>query len=149
MREHCKDVHNWINPQKKGRPRKGYREKKVPWQEGVHCQRFFVQGLHSDYFQVRDSQPPKPSTESPEDKAQKDIQGRIDKAKELVRRKIEIADKAQEPSGWLRRVRWDHHLQGKDRDQLRELIQPVDPEEEELSIIHNSFDRIMDEWKRW
>jgi hypothetical protein len=152
IQEHCKDVHNWINPQKRGRPHKDNREKKVPWEEGVHCQRFFAHGVHSNYFAVQRSHNPNAgptNPETPEDKAQKNIQGRINKAKELERRRIEMADKAQEPSPWLRRVKWDHHLQSKDRDKLRELIQPVDPEKEaRLSIIHDSFDRIMDECQK-
>ena len=150
MREHCRDIHQWANVKKIGRPRRKDQSKEVPWQEGVHCQRFFTHGIHSNYFEVQNDQPPNPNTESPKDKARKDIQSRIDKAKELVRRKIEVADKAQEPSPWLRRVRWDHHLQGfKDKVKLRELIQPVDlEEEEELTIIHDSFDRIMDECQK-
>jgi hypothetical protein len=35
-------------------------------------------------------------------------------------------------------------LQGKDTDELRELIEPVDEEEVVLSIIHQSFDRVID-----
>jgi hypothetical protein len=31
---------------------------------------------------------------------------------------------------------------------LRELIQPIDPKEEELSIIHSSFDCIIDECQK-
>jgi hypothetical protein len=107
--------------------------------------------MHSNYFVVEKSasQDPSPGGGSHEETAQKDVQKRIDKAKELERQRIEVADKAQEPGPWLRRVRWDQHLQGKDRDKLRELIQTVDPEEEaELSIIHDSFSRIMDESRR-
>ncbi|OBT50807.1 hypothetical protein VE04_09301 [Pseudogymnoascus sp. 24MN13] len=62
---------------------------------------------------------------------EKEIQRRIDKVKREVKTKIEVSDKAQEPNSFLRRVKWDEHLQGRDRDKLRTLIGPVDPEEEE------------------
>ena len=40
MREHCRDIHQWRNPQKRGRPCKDCPKEDVPWRKGVHCQRF-------------------------------------------------------------------------------------------------------------
>jgi hypothetical protein len=129
MREHYRDVHKWVNPRKKGRPRRDL-EKEVPWETGIHCQRFFTHGLHSKLFRVEEEEPTKLSPQSPEVQMEKEIQRRIDRVEEEVRRKIEVSDKAQEPSPWLRRVKWDEHLHGKDRERLRTLIKPVDPEDE-------------------
>jgi hypothetical protein len=66
-----------------------------------------------------------------------------------VKKKIKVSDKAQEPNPWLRRVKWDEHLRGLDWDRLGTLIEPVDPEEEEdLVVIHQSFDRVMNECQK-
>jgi hypothetical protein len=149
IREHCRDVHQWKNPRKRGGQAKDSCTEEVPWEEGIHCQRFFGYGLYSGYFEVERQSPTQPSPESPDIKMEKEIQSRIDKVEKEARRKIEVSDKAQEPDPWLRRVKWDIHLQDKDRDRLRTLIQPIDPEkEEELAIIHQSFDRVMDECQK-
>ncbi|KFZ24703.1 hypothetical protein V502_00818, partial [Pseudogymnoascus sp. VKM F-4520 (FW-2644)] len=149
MRGHCRDVHQWKNLQKRGGQCKDGPKNDVPWRKGVHCQRFFVQGLHSSYFEVECEVPTAPSPENPEVKMEKEIQRRIDKVEKEAKKKIEVSDKAQEPNPWLRRVKWDEHLQGIDRDRLRSLIEPVDPEEEDdLVIIHKSFDRVMKECQK-
>ena len=71
--------------------------KDVPWEENVHCQRFFDHRLYSGYFAVA-SQPVQASTETPEAKIQKLIQDRIDQAKEEEQKQIEITDKMQQPN---------------------------------------------------
>lgn len=81
--------------------------------------RFFIQGLHSNLFRVEDKKKPALGPEGPEVKMEKEIQRRIDKVKREVKKKIEVSDKAQEPNPWLRRVKFDEHLQGLDRDQRR------------------------------
>ena len=44
MRDHCKDIHQWKNDQKKGRPSYKKRQSKpeLPWISRVHCQQFFA-----------------------------------------------------------------------------------------------------------
>jgi superfamily II DNA helicase RecQ len=143
MREHCREKHQWEYTSKKGKPRRENKVKVVPWVKNVHCQRFFDHSLYSGYFAVA-SQPVQPSTETPQAKAQKLIQDRIDQANEREREQIEITNKMQQPNWWLRTVRWEHHLNGKGgHKKLRPLIRPVDDEGEEvLAVIHASFDRI-------
>ena len=51
IQEHCRVVHGWVNPQKKGRPEVG-REVEVPWRSGVHCQHFFIRGPGAQFFEV-------------------------------------------------------------------------------------------------
>jgi hypothetical protein len=97
MREHCRVVHQWKCMKKKGKPRREDRVKDVPWEENVHCQRFFDHRLYSGYFAVA-SQPVQASTETPEAKIQKLIQDRIDQAKEEEQKRIEITDKMQQPN---------------------------------------------------
>lgn len=143
MRKHYRDVHQWGWASKKGKPRRENRVRIVPWEENIHCQRFFDHRLYSGYFAVA-SQPVQPSIETPQAKAQQMIQDRIDQAKEKERKQIEITDKMQQPNPWLRKVRWEHHLKGKGgHEKLRPLVRPVDDEGEEgLAVIHGSFDRI-------
>lgn len=49
MREHCGVEHQWKSQEKGGRPMKGFGNPTptVPWQTGIHCQRFFKQGHKS------------------------------------------------------------------------------------------------------
>ena len=88
------------------------------------------------------SQPVEPR-DGPEDQARKFIQARIEKAQEKERKRIEVTDAAQEPDPWLRKVRWQHYLEGKDPDRLRTLIQPVREDEGVLAVIHTSFERVI------
>lgn len=143
IREHCAERHHWVNMQKRGRPRKGGEAVGRPWREGVHCQRIFKQGLCSRYFEVQ-SQPIPAGEDTAEAKARRSIQDQMDKVKERERKRIETSDPAQEPNPWLRKVRWDHHLSTKDPQRLRMLIRAVGEEEEELGVIHASFQRIID-----
>ena len=54
MQGHCKDVHDWVNVQGKGRPSYKKRQSKPerPWISGVHCQQFFKQGSKKQLFEV-------------------------------------------------------------------------------------------------
>ncbi|KFZ19491.1 hypothetical protein V502_03625 [Pseudogymnoascus sp. VKM F-4520 (FW-2644)] len=72
IQEHYRDVHSWINPRKKGRPKRDSK-KEVPWERGVHCQRFFTHGLHSNLFRVEDKKKPASSPDSPEVKMENEI----------------------------------------------------------------------------
>lgn len=93
IREHYRDVHGWVNPQRKGRPKRDSK-KEVPWEKGVHCQRFFTHGLHSNLFRVEDKMKPASGPECPEVKMEKEIQCRIDKVRREVKKKIKVSDKA-------------------------------------------------------
>lgn len=93
VREHGQQVHQWDQVKKKGRPSEGDEARQKPWREGVHCQRFFDHGLYSGYFEVR-SEAVVASTETPEAKAKKLIQDRIDQVKERERKTIEVTDPA-------------------------------------------------------
>ncbi|KAJ3568837.1 hypothetical protein NPX13_g6284 [Xylaria arbuscula] len=71
MQKHCRAEHGWVNPRTGGRPRGDSTPSAsvTPWREGVPCQRFFVRGLCSWYFEVDAVQDePRevdPSSESP------------------------------------------------------------------------------------
>ncbi|KAK3338659.1 hypothetical protein B0T25DRAFT_561119, partial [Lasiosphaeria hispida] len=52
IQTHCRMIHNWVNPNKKGRQIKGSEPHDMPWRSGVPCQQFF-QGQHgSALFKV-------------------------------------------------------------------------------------------------
>lgn len=73
MREHCQDIHQWKNPRKRGGQCKDDPKNDVPWKKRVHCQRFFIQGLYSSYFEVEHQAPTASGPESPEVKMEKEI----------------------------------------------------------------------------
>ena len=137
IREHYY-THSGVTPRKRGRPSKKSQTGPKRWQEGVHCQRFFLYRFHSGFFEVQ-RDPILENSETPEARAKKLIQGRIDVVKEKEKRRIEMTDPAQEPDSWLRKVRWHYYLVGKDPETLRTLIRAVDDSKEALTVIHASF----------
>ncbi|KAK3358241.1 hypothetical protein B0T25DRAFT_500033 [Lasiosphaeria hispida] len=49
---HCRTIHNWVNPNKRGGDVRATRAQDVPWRSGVPCQQFF-RGRHgSALFEV-------------------------------------------------------------------------------------------------
>jgi len=53
MQLHQWEEHQWKSKQKRGRPKRSIEDNQVPWRTGVHCQRFFIQGHKSAYFEVQ------------------------------------------------------------------------------------------------
>jgi hypothetical protein len=51
IQRHCKEQHNYSNPQKRGRQKKGAEQDKM-WEERQHCQRFFEFAQWKKYFRV-------------------------------------------------------------------------------------------------
>ena len=143
IQEHCRVVHGWENPQKKGRPEAG-REVEVPWKNGVHCQHFFVRGPGAQYFEVAQvDSGPRSSIRSGDvgfENAKQELEQALKRAEEEERRQITEPEEAKEPSGWLRRVGWAAHLEGLDRKELRELVAPVDDDEPDLQVLCKAFD---------
>jgi hypothetical protein len=53
IQEHCRTVHGWANPQRRGRPvQAAGGDNTLPWHMGVWCQRFFPSRLASGWFEV-------------------------------------------------------------------------------------------------
>ncbi|KAH9203290.1 hypothetical protein DL95DRAFT_256556, partial [Leptodontidium sp. 2 PMI_412] len=141
IQEHCRQVHHWENPQKKGRPEAG-REVRVPWKSGIHCQHFFPRGPGAQYFEVQasESRPAMPSGDIDLDAIKKELGQDIQQAKEEERHQIIEPDEAREPNSWLCRVGWVDHLGHFDRKELRELVAPVKEDEPELQTLCKAFD---------
>ena len=123
----------------------------MPWRTGVHCQRFFIQGHKSGYFEVQKAETaPRPSQDpgiaSCTDQfkaAKRELEEALRKAEAEERRVIKEAKEAQEPNPWLRRVGWAAHLAGLDRTELQEWIEMPDKEEPSLEILCKAFDQMI------
>lgn len=49
---HYKTVHGWTNPYRRGGAVSSRKARESPWRAGVHCQRFFTQGVSQEYFEI-------------------------------------------------------------------------------------------------
>jgi len=119
MRTHQWKEHQWKSKRKGGRPKRRASDESnpVPWRTSVHCQRFFIQGHKSGYFEVqkRETTPTadQPGIASRADQykaAKQELEAALRKAKMEERRVIKEAEEAREPNPWLRRVGWAAHL---------------------------------------
>jgi hypothetical protein len=110
MQKHCKQVHEWRNKQKKGRPsyKKRQVEPELPWISGVHCQQFFKQGPKSGFFKVMGEEVVQEREIEPDmwAKVQKMTAERLEHIKKKAKEKVEEADENAEPNLWLKRVGW-------------------------------------------
>jgi hypothetical protein len=148
MRDHCKNVHDWVNNQKKGRPSYTKRQSKPeqPWISGIHCQQFFAQGSKKQLFEVLGEGDVEEREAEPDmwAKVQKMTAERLEHIEKKAKEKVEEADENAEPNPWLKRVGWVRHLKEKDPERLRAAIEPPDPNEEsELQVIIESFSRVV------
>jgi hypothetical protein len=149
IQEHSWAEHQWKSEDKGGRPGKQNpgSAKRVPWQTGIHCQRFFKQGYKSQYFEVQpiptgaSSTPRIASRKSQFEAAKKEIERAFAKAEEEEQRQIKESDEAKEPNPWLRRVGCVGHLAHVDRKQVQTFVAPVNPEKEPgLAILDTVFE---------
>jgi len=144
MQAHCKEVHNWENEQKRGRPSYKKRQSKpeMPWISGIHCQQFFAQGPKSQLFEVAkegevQEREPKPDIWTT---VQNITNQRMNHIEKKDKERVREVDENAEPNPWLKRVGWVQHLKEKNPDQLRAAIEPPDASEEpELQAIIESF----------
>jgi len=148
MQKHCKEVHQWKNDQKKGRPSYKKRQSKPnhPWISGVYCQQFFTQGHKSQLFEVMKGRTVQEREPEPDmwAKVQKITAERLEHIEKKAKETIQEADENSEPNPWLKRVGWVRHLKDKNPDRLRAAIEPPDASEEpELQAIIDSFGRVV------
>lgn len=142
IQEHCRAVHKWENPRKKGRPGTG-RDVQVPWRSGVHCQHFFVRGPGAQYFEVQEAearQGSRPSGEGGFEVAKQELEQAMKQAAEEGSRAITEPEEAREPNAWLRRVGCVPHTERLDKKELRALVGPVGDDEPDLQVLCKAFD---------
>ncbi|KFZ20592.1 hypothetical protein V502_03128 [Pseudogymnoascus sp. VKM F-4520 (FW-2644)] len=78
--------------------------------------------------------------------AKQEMQRAFEKAEEEEKRQTKETDEAKEPSPWLRRVGCIPHLAGVDRKEVRELVEPVDDEEEpHLAFMCTAFEWLVED----
>lgn len=145
MQVHSKQEHRWKQG-RKGRPKKGS-AKEVPWQTGIYCQRFFIQGPQSRYFEVQppaSARRPGPaeiqSRESQFEKRKKQLESELKAMEDENKKTIIESEESREPNPWLRRVGWVGHTSGLNPEYLREWIEPPGEEEPELQVMCKAFD---------
>ena len=148
MQKHCKEVHEWRNKQKKGRPshKKRQSKPKQPWITGIHCQQFFAQGSKKQLFEVMREEVVQEREIEPDmwAKVQKITAERLEHIEKKAKEKVEEVDENAEPNPWLKRVGWIRHLKDKNPERLRAAVEPPDPNEEpELQAIIESFGRVV------
>ncbi|KAK6591435.1 DNA helicase [Botrytis cinerea] len=127
IQEHCRQVHQWENPQKKGRPETG-REVQVPWRTGVHCQHFFVRGPGAQYFEVQavETSPVIPSGDVDLDAAKTVLKQAMQQAEEDIRRQIHRTGSSPGAKSMV--------------TSSRALVAPVKDDELELEVLCRAFD---------
>ncbi|KFZ17941.1 hypothetical protein V501_01471, partial [Pseudogymnoascus sp. VKM F-4519 (FW-2642)] len=143
MRAHCIQEHKWASTCKGGRRKKHVKfpNNDIPWRTDVSCQRFFVQGAKSRYFEVQAPSPQIPSQAQMRSRtsqfqtAKQEMEEAFRAAEDRERQEIKEFEESREPNPWLRRVGWAAHLAGLDRDDIREMVEPADDEEPELQIL--------------
>jgi hypothetical protein len=144
IQEHCRVVHRWENPQKKGRPETG-REVEVPWRGGVHCQHFFARRPGAQYFEVRGAAQEARRGDTGFEAAKEELERALKQAEEDERRQITEPEESKEPSGWLWRMGWDSHLEGFDPKELRAFRAPPDEDEPHLAVLYKAFDWMIED----
>jgi hypothetical protein len=136
MRKHWKNKHDWTPAEKEGRPSRIARRRiQTRSQQGyraVYCQRLFVQGQGSQYFEV---QPPSQDQEGPSivpidgSAAWACVGEQMAKAWEKVEKQVNktIQDgEHDEVNPWVKRTQWLPYLVGMERSDLLACIkEPV------------------------
>jgi hypothetical protein len=158
MRKHCSRKHIEDN-RREGRPSKAA-EPVAPRWKTVSCQRLFVSGAKSHYFEVVS---PAELQEEEETKRRRDmattlsesdyIRLQIDEAleegdQEAKAREGIILDNATqtEVSPWLEMTRWPKYLKGYSFGEVAPLVSLADPTSEPILVeFSNSLDRIVEE----
>lgn len=134
IQDHCKEEHNWVNPQKRGRQKKEAQQEKM-WEEGQQCQRFFEFAQWKKYFQV--------SRQPEQSRQQRGSEPNDRKLERLIEEMAEtLTEKRKErviggsgsrylPNPWLEFVGWDEHLKKFKRSELLQMTESEGDENRE------------------
>ena len=126
MKEHLRKEHQWTLRARQGRPQKNSGQPDLPWKP-VACQRIFVTGAGSNYFEVRTINPQEDLDLDPD--PQKSIWDQIEELRsdhQLRTPNIIYPAEDGEISPWLRRTGWTKYLLGFDRAELRASMDEPD-----------------------
>lgn len=143
MKNHWRDAHSWSPAEKGGRPSR-VEQKKIQDRvdkncKNVHCQRLFVQGQGSQYFEVQQPRAGSPNTIPVDGNAAwAQVGEQMARAWENIEKRAQntIQDgERDEVNPWLERTQWLPYLVGMERPDLlacvEEPITEPDPRTEE------------------
>ncbi|KAK4900454.1 hypothetical protein LTR49_027449, partial [Elasticomyces elasticus] len=152
IRNHWREKHGWLI--QSGRGGGGQRKKEAVQRRfatgatEVECQRLFVQGAHSQYFEVSRSTdvPAKQARAHTKHGAMQRIWMRANEyADASDKRKQDAIQPGDtiETTPWIRRTGWDRYLAGCDRsDLLRVIAEPEESDEKQ----HDAAEECEEEW---
>ncbi|KAI8930521.1 hypothetical protein NX059_012133 [Plenodomus lindquistii] len=143
MKNHWRDAHEWSPAEREGRPsqveQKEIQDRMDKYCKKVHCQRLFVQGQGSQYFEVR-----QPGDNSPEPVSMDRGATWAQVGEQMARAWANVETRAQntiqagekdEVNPWLERTQWMPYLVGMERPDLLACVEePVaepDPRQEQ------------------
>ncbi|KAF9890048.1 hypothetical protein FE257_006728 [Aspergillus nanangensis] len=118
-----------------------------PLWDNVYCQRFFVSGPQSQYFQVTPSFCPTASSQTDliHDQVYERL-GQLEQQEEQQNQTITAESHRTAVSPWLERTRWQDYTQGYTYAELAALAYMPDPEQEPLlQLWIESLDTILDQ----
>jgi superfamily II DNA helicase RecQ len=72
--------------------------------------------------------------------AKKEVETALQTAESKQKREIQEFDEARESNPWLRKVKWQAHTAGLDKEELPELVSSVGDDEPELQVLYKAFD---------
>ncbi|KAK6433365.1 hypothetical protein LTR95_010457 [Oleoguttula sp. CCFEE 5521] len=112
MATHCRIVHNWENPRKRG----GHRRTGIPeetgqlWVEKQPCQQYFKSGVWKRYFPIQIvPEPSQVPTVNAIEQANTWIEGLFEKFEE-AKKEDESERSRYEPNPWLEHTGWEKHI---------------------------------------
>ena len=147
MQTHCHLQHQWKNPYSRGGSQKQRRETVYPWRYNINCQRLFAVGSKQTYFEVIAPTTTKPAPQAspdPPERLYRQLQQQLQTANAHQSSDLTIAPgAATEANPWLRRTRWDQHLQGQQLADLAALVELPRNHETILQTFGLSIDRII------
>jgi RecQ family ATP-dependent DNA helicase len=127
LRKHWREVHGWSAGHKKGRP-STTREKVVHQRteqasKTVHCQRLFVQGTGSQYFEVSVEADTVPANhETAWQQLRREMKEAWARVQDTARNTIQDGER-DEVNPWLERTQWLVYLKGLQRPDLLACVE--------------------------
>ena len=158
IQNHWRTCHGWMVQNGRGgsgKARKTAAETRFrTGAKEVECQRMFVQGPHSQYFEVSRTASVPDNQARPHTKfgAMRRIWERANAHAEASERRKRDAIRpgdTTETTPWVRRTGWDRYLEGCDRSDLIKAIAPPDEEEEPTRQPGNDGQEGEDGQERW
>jgi superfamily II DNA helicase RecQ len=149
MKKHWHEFHGWSAGRKRGRPSR-VREKSVQEQvkkafHRVHCQRLFVQGRGSQYFEVRQPVEGQQEEDDPEPVAANNKATWARMCSKMAKKWADVETRARttiqhgekdEVNPWLDRTQWPRYLEGLQWPDLLACVEEPnsDPKKEEEPV---------------